>query len=254
MEFLLFSCLSFLLTACSVVGPGQRGVKVTLGEASPDTKAPGVYLFIPFISRTHKIDVTVQKAEIESTAATKDMQDVHAKVAVNFSLAAESLVKTYTEIGDEDEVLERILMPAVNEVMKSATAKRTAEEVLTKRMEMKADIDQGLKQRLAGYGIHLYDVSIVNLEFSHDFTKAIEAKQIAEQEAKQAEYNALRATADAKATVESAKGQAEAQRLIKSSITKEILQQRAIEKWNGQFPQVMGSGALPFLNLNLKEQ
>ena len=136
--------------------------------------------------------------------------------------------------------------------MKSATAKRTAEEVLTKRLEMKQDIDDVLRERLLSYGIKLHDVSIVNLKFSEGFTQAIEHKQIAEQQAKQAAYVAEKATQDAKAEVEKAKGQAEAQRLLKSTITSEILQQKAIDKWDGRFPQVMGSGHVPFLNIELK--
>jgi regulator of protease activity HflC (stomatin/prohibitin superfamily) len=135
--------------------------------------------------------------------------------------------------------------------MKSATAKKTAEEILTKRAELKTEIDDSLRERLAKYGVTVTDVSITNLTFSQEFTAAIERKQIAEQEAKQAEYGAQKAVQEARAEVNRAKGQAEAQALLKSTITAEILQQRAIEKWDGKFPQVMGAQALPFLNMKL---
>lgn len=199
-----------------------------------------------------KINVQIQKSEIDSTAATKDMQDVHAHVAVNWSMAIKDVLRTYKEIGDQDAVLARIIDPSVNEVMKAATARRTAEEVLTKRMEMKTDIDNGLKDRLAQYGIHFNDVSIVNLKFSPEFTRAIEQKQIAEQQAKQAEYVALKATQEAKAEVERAKGQAAAQTLMKTTITPQILQQRAIEKWDGHFPQIVSNGVMPFIDFKMK--
>lgn len=242
--------LAAMLCSCSVVGPGQRGVRVSLGSVSDEPKPPGAYLWLPLLLGMAKIDVQIQKAQIKADAASKDMQDVHAEIAVNWSMNAKNVVQTFKEIGDEDAVLERILAPAVNEVMKAATAKRTAEEVLTHRLEMKKDIDEGLMARLLQYGIALHDVSIVNLSFSHSFTEAIEEKQIAEQKAKQASYNAEKATQDARAEVEKAKGTAEAQRLMKSTITAEILQQRAIEKWDGHFPQVMSAnGALPFLNM-----
>lgn len=237
-----------VMSACSVVGPGERGVRVSLGKVSDDAKASGAYVWVPFLLGMEKINVQIQKEEVDSSAASKDMQEIRAHVAVNYSLSADKVVETYKTIGDEDDILQRIVIPSVNEVMKSAAAKRTAEEVLTKRMDMKKDIDDGLKERLAHYGITLHDVNIVNLTFSADFSRAIESKQIAEQQAKQAEYVALKATQEAKAEVERAKGTAEAQKLMKSTITAEILQQQAIEKWDGKFPTYMGS-TLPFINL-----
>ncbi len=241
--------LAFIvLSGCTVVGPGERGVRITLGSVSDEPKTPGPYLWIPFLMGMARVDVQVQKSEIASTGATKDMQDVHAKVAINWSLSPENVVKTFREIGDERDVEHRILEPAVNEVMKASTAKRTAEEVLTQRMDMKKDIDDGLALRLKNYGITLHDVSVVDLGFSADFTAAIERKQIAEQSAKQAEYVAKQATQEAAANVERAKGQAEAQRLMKTTITEELLQKLAIEKWDGKFPTYMaGNGGLPFI-------
>ena len=95
------------------------------------------------------------------------------------------------------------------------------------------------------------DVSLVNFSFSPEFSKAIESKQIAEQEAKQADFVALKATKEAQAEVNRAKGQAEAQRLQRLTLTSEILQKQAIEKWDGRFPTVMSSNSsLPLININ----
>lgn len=246
----LFS-LILTLSACSVVGPGERGIRINLGSISEQPKLPGAYGWIPFVMGMVKINVQIQKAEINANAASKDMQDVHAVVAVNWSMNPDNVIKTYKEIGDESDVEKRILIPAVNEVLKAATAKRNAEEILTKRIEMKLDIDGSLKERLMQYGITLYDVSIVNLKFSDGFTQAIEHKQIAEQQAKQAAYVADKATQDAKAAVETAKGQAAAQALVRESMSESILRKAAIDKWDGHFPQVMGSASLPLiLNMN----
>lgn len=98
------------------------------------------------------------------------------------------------------------------------------------------------------------DISLVDVSFSPEFAKAIEAKQIAEQEAKRTEFEALKAEKQAIAEVNRAKGQAEAQRLQRLTLTSELLQQQAIEKWDGKFPTVLGGeGVLPFININLKE-
>jgi prohibitin 1 len=111
-----------------------------------------------------------------------------------------------------------------------------------------------LVKRLARYNVLVDDISLTNLDFTDDYNKAVESKQVAEQESKRAEWVTKKATNEANAEIERARGQAEAQRMIKVSMTAEILQQRAIEKWDGHFPQVMGGGgALPFINLNLKQ-
>lgn len=238
------------LSACTVVGPGERGVRVSLGTTSSDVKEPGAYLWIPFLVGMSKIDVQIQKSEIEASAASSDMQEIKTHVAVNWSLSPDKVVQTYKTIGDERDVLDRIISPAVNEAFKSAIARHTAAEVLGKRMVLKKEIDDGLMSRLAAYGVTLNDVSIVNLTFSSEFTKAIEEKQVAEQKAEQAKYAALQAVEDAKAAVNQARGQAESQRLVKETITPALLQKLAIEKWDGKFPQYMGgSGPLPFLNV-----
>lgn len=248
----LIISMIFVLGGCSVVGPGERGIRVSLGKASSDVKDSGAYFWIPFLVGMKRIDVQIQKSEVQAFAASKDMQEITTHVAVNWSISPEKVVEIYKSIGDERDVFSRLIEPSVQEVMKEAVSKRTADEALTKRLEMKVDIDRSLKDRLSHYGVNVTDVNIVNFKFSDEFLKAIEEKQIAEQHSKQAEYGALKAIQDAKAEVNRAKGQAEAQQLMKSTITKEILQQRAIEKWDGKFPHVMGAGALPFINLKME--
>jgi regulator of protease activity HflC (stomatin/prohibitin superfamily) len=147
--------------------------------------------------------------------------------------------------------VQRILNPAVEEVLKAVMAKYTAEEIITKRGEVKAGVDESLTARLANYRIDVDDISLVNVHFSDRFSEAVEAKQIAEQDAKKAEFIALKAQKEAEAEVNRAKGQAEAQRLVRETLTAELLQKQAIEKWNGEFPTVLGgNGALPFINLD----
>ncbi|NET72054.1 MAG: prohibitin family protein, partial [Sphaerospermopsis sp. SIO1G2] len=138
-------------------------------------------------------------------------------------------------------------------VFLAVAAFKTAEEIITKRTELKKEIDTNLKERLASYGIIVDDVSLVNFSFSPEFSRAIEAKQIAEQEAKQASFIAQKATQEAQAEINRAKGQAEAQRLQRLTLTPELLQKQAIEKWDGRFPMVMGGdGAVPLINIDPK--
>lgn len=240
---------AMLLTGCSVVGPGERGIRFHFGKASEEPVQPGAYVWFPFFAGMTSMNVQVQKSEVDSSAASKDMQEITTHVAVNWSIAPEKVVQVYKQVGTEDDILARIISPAVNEVMKQAVARRTAEEALAKRLEMKKDIDDMLIARLASYGVTLHDVSIVNFTYSKEFTTAIERKQVAEQAAKEAAYVAAKAIEEARAAVNKARGQAESQALVRQTMTKEILQAKAIEKWDGKFPTYMGAGPLPFLNV-----
>lgn len=177
------------------------------------------------------------------------MQTINMDVAVNWRIIPEKVNTVYQQVGDEKEVLLRIVTPAVSEVVKASSASKTAEEIITKRTELKSDIDNKLRERLTAYNIELRDVSLVNVDFSREFNVAIEAKQVAEQQAQQAKFTAQRAENEAQAAINKAKGEAEAQRVIQQSISPELLQKLAIEKWNGVLPTYTGvNSPLPFLN------
>ncbi len=222
-----------------------------LGQVQDTVLSEGIHPLVPIVTSVKRLSVRVQKNDFKADAASKDLQKVTTELTVNWHMDPRRVNKIYQQVGDSEQIVNGIVTPAVSEVLKAATAKKTAEEIITKRTELKDEIDNNLKKRLAAYGLLVDDVSLVNFSFSPEFSKAIESKQIAEQEAKQAEFVALKATKDAEAEVNRAKGQAEAQRLQRQTLTPELLQKQAIEKWNGQFPTVMGgSGALPFINLD----
>lgn len=243
--------ITLLKSTFVTVNPGERGVVIRLGKVQNGILDEGTHPVLPFITSIKRINVRIQKTDIEASAGTKDLQSITTNIALNWHIEPFKVNKIYQEIGDEEDLVTRIITPALNEVLKASTPKRTAEEILTKRAELKEEIDQEIQKRLAGYGIHVDDVALVNVSFSSEFAKAIEAKQIAEQQAKQAEYEALKASKEAQAEINRAKGQAEAQRLMRQTLTPELLQKQAIEKWDGQFPQVMsGNGAMPFINVS----
>ncbi|MEO8893462.1 MAG: prohibitin family protein [Coleofasciculaceae cyanobacterium] len=233
------------------VNPGERGIVIQLGKVQNAILDEGTYPVIPFITSVKRLNVRIQKTDIETSAGTKDLQIIKTNLALNWYIEPTKVNKIYQQIGDENQVNTQIIIPAITEVLKAATPRKTAEEILTQREELKKVIDQAIKQRLAVYNIRVTEVALVNVSFSPGFAKAIEAKQIAEQQAKQADYEALKATKQAEAEVNRAKGQAESQRLMRQTLTPQLLQKQAIEKWNGQFPQVMsGNGALPFINIS----
>ena len=248
--FLLFFAL-VILKPFSIVKAGERGVVMRFGKVQDVILDEGLHLIVPIVNSVKTLSVRVQKNDIAAAASSKDLQDVKTEVALNWHIDPQKANIIYQRIGDETEIISRIINPAVAEIVKAATAEKNAEEIVTKRKEVKQQIDSELKERLSDYGILVDDVSLVNVSFSPEFTKAIEAKQIAEQQAKQADYEALKAEKIAQAEINRAKGQAEAQRLQKLTLTPALLQKEAITKWDGKFPMVMGGdGALPFININ----
>ena len=235
----------------TIVNAGERGVMLQFGKVQDNVLDEGIHPIIPIITQVKRLSVRVQQNSFKADAASKDLQKVSTQLAVNWHIDARQVNKVFQRIGDQEEIISRIITPAVSEVLKAATANKTAEEIITKRNDLKQEIDNNLKNRLANYGVLIDDVSLVDFTFSPEFSKAIESKQIAEQEAKQAEFIALKAAKEAVGEVNRAKGQAEAQRLQRQTLTKELLQKQAIEKWDGRFPTVMaGDGALPLINLD----
>jgi prohibitin 1 len=251
--------LALILTIAALVGlssyviinPGQAGVLSTLGKARDGVLLEGVHFKPPLISNVDIYDLTVQKFEVPAQSSTKDLQQLTASFAINFRLDPLQVVAIRRTQGTLQNIVSKIIAPQTQESFKIAAARRTVEEAITKRDELKKDFDEALGERLEKYGIVVLDTSVVDLNFSLEFSRAVEEKQIAEQRAQRAVYIAREAEQEAEATINRAKGQAEAQRLLRETLTAELLQKQAIEKWDGKFPQVLGgNGAVPFLNLD----
>ncbi len=221
------------------------------GKVQDGVLDEGIHPIIPVVTSVKRLSVRVQQNTFNADAASKDLQRVTTELAINWHIDPARVNKIFQQVGDQQQIVTGIITPAVSEVLKAATAKKTAEEIITRRTDLKEEIDRNLETRLAAYGVIVDDVSLVDFAFSPEFSKAIEAKQIAEQEAKQAEFIAVKASKEAIGEVNRAKGQAEAQRLQRLTLTPELLQKQAIEKWDGRFPTVMGgNGTLPLINID----
>jgi len=242
--------LAILFKPFAIVNAGERGVILRFGKVQDTILDEGIHPIFPIVTSVKRLNVRVQKNDFQAGAASRDLQKLNTDLAINWHIDPTQVNKVYQRVGDEQQIVVGIITPAVSEILKAATAKKTAEEIITQRTDLKEEIDKDLEARLVNYGIIVDDVSLTNFSFSPEFSKAIEAKQIAEQEAKQADFIALKASKEAQAEVNRAKGQAEAQRLQRQTLTPELLQKQAIEKWNGQFPTVMGgNNALPLINV-----
>ncbi|MGF1588007.1 MAG: prohibitin family protein [Pleurocapsa sp.] len=242
-----------------VLNPGQAGVISILGKAQDVVLLEGIHFKPPLISTIDIYDLTVQKFEVPAQSSTKDLQDLSARFAINFRLDPLLVVNIRRTQGTLANIVSNIIAPQTQESFKIAAAKRTVVEAITKRNELKQDFDDALSQRLEKYGILILDTSVVDLDFSPEFAKAVEEKQIAEQRAKRAIYVAQEAEQQAQADINRATGRAEAQRLLAETLKAEggqlVLRKEAIQAWRdggSQMPKVLISGGkdqagVPFL-------
>ncbi|QLE43490.1 prohibitin family protein [Nostoc sp. C052] len=237
------------LNSFIIINPGQAGVISILGKARDGALLEGIHLKPPFITVIDVYDLTVQKFEVPAESSTKDLQNLSARFAINFRLDPIQVVEVRRKQGTLENIVSKIIAPQTQEAFKIAAARRTVEEAITKRSELKEDFDQALGDRLDKYGIIVLDTSVVDLAFSPEFAKAVEEKQIAEQRAQRAVYVAREAEQEAQADVNRAKGRAEAQRLLAETLKAQggqlVLQKEAIEAWRSggaQMPKVLVMG------------
>lgn len=228
--------LIVLSSSVKVIGVGQVGVVTRFGQISREWNE-GIHIKFPFVERVTRFDVRVQKEQADAAAASHDLQDVHSTLAVNYHLERGKVSDIYRSVGPDYK--KRLIDPAIQESFKATSSSYTAAQLITERPLVKQKALEILRQRLEQRGIFIDDLSIVNFEFSKDFTQAIESKQVAAQEAERAKFNLERAKLDAAA-----------QNLQKESLSAAYLQKLAIDKWNGVLPSYLGSGTV--FNIPLK--
>ncbi|HEY9734818.1 MAG TPA: prohibitin family protein [Trichocoleus sp.] len=248
----LLAIVALVLATSSfiIINPGQAGVLSVLGKAQDGPLLEGFHVKPPLVSTVDIYDVTVQKFEVPAQSSTRDLQDLTARFAINFRLDPTQVVTIRRTQGTLENIVAKIVAPQTQESFKIAAARRTVEEAITQRTELKTDFDEALSDRLDKYGILVIDTSVVDLAFSPEFARAVEEKQIAEQRARRAVYVAQEAEQEAQAEINRAKGRAEAQRLLAETLKAPggalVLQKEAIAAWReggAQMPKVIVMGS-----------
>ena len=237
------------LGSCGTVNYGERGVLLRFGAVTGNVKNEGLYFKIPFIDRVEILDIKTKKSEVDADASTKDLQMVTSKVALNYHINPTGIDQFFQKFGNNFE--SNVLDPGVQEILKAVTARYTAEEVITKREQVREDTNTLLRERFLPQGMVIDGLNIVNFHFSKVFNDAIEAKVTAEQNALAAKNKLEQVKFEAQQMVEAANGKAKAIQVEASAIANNplVLQLRALEKWKGILPQYVGSGSIPFVQI-----
>lgn len=240
-----------LLESYVIVPAGHIGIQVTFGTVNQETLPEGLHLINP-LSSVQNLDVRLVSAQLKgSSASTRDLQQVHTDIVVNYRVSGDKAAHIYKEFGLNLE--DKVLMPFINESFKAITAHYTSEELITKRDEVSTNIKQELTDKLGKYNITVNDISLVNFGFSAEYQHAIEAKVIATQSKLQAEQDLQRIEVEAKQTIAKAEGRAKAIQIETQAINAQggqaYVQLQAISKWDGKLPQTIAGGVTPFVNL-----
>ena len=236
------------------IGAGERGIVLNFGAVQESVLGEGLHFRVPMMQKVAIMDVKVQKSLTNAAASSSDLQEVSSEVALNYHIVQDKANIVYQSIGIQFK--ERIIDPAVQEVVKAVTAKYTAEELITKRPAVSEAMRANLAERLLVHNIAVDAFSIVGFSFSKIFMEAIESKQTAEQLALKAKRDLDRIKIEAEQTITAARAEAESLRLQKANISTDLIELRkieanlkAIDKWNGILPQVTGGGAVPFIGV-----
>jgi len=252
-----------ILSSIKIVPAGCTGVVTTFGEVSDTSLTEGLHFVVPFAQKVEVISNKIQIYEATADAVSKDLQAVSTKIAVNYRIRSEASARIFRDIGvDYKDV---ILMPTVQEGMKSVCAKYNAEQLISQRASVAEEIKTELEAKVNEYGIEIEKFNIVNFDFSKEFNEAIEAKQVAEQNLiktrteqnqaivvaeAEAKKKVIAAEADAKAIKARADAQAAANKTISESLNPSLIQYQTIERWNGVLPKVAGS-ANPLIAMDI---
>ena len=257
------AALVVVLSATTTVPAGHTGVVVTMGKVNAATLSEGFHFKVPFVQEVVPVSNQIQVYEIDATAVSHDLQTVNSTIAVNYSILSTESANIYRNIGTNYEAV--VLTPAVQESVKSVTAKYSAEELITDRGSVGEQIKEILSSKVSEYGIVIDKFNIVNFDFSAEFNAAIEQKQVAEQNLlktkteqeqavviaeTEAKKKRIAANAEADATLKKAQAEADANKLINDSLTPLILEDKMLDRWDGVLPKVNGSDTSLLLNVD----
>ena len=239
---IIIAIIILFTSSFKTIKSGQVGIKTRFGKVIDTQMNEGINFKLPFIEKIIKMNIQVQKVEIDTSSASKDLQDVAMKIAVNYRINANKSTSLYKNVGTKYE--EVVLQPAIQESIKAVTSKFTAEELITNRSSVSKDCMETLENKVKKYGLSIDNFNITNFSFSAEFNKAIEEKQVAEQKVLTAKQELEKEKIEAEKKIVKAEAEKKANELKQQSLTDNIIKEKFIEKWNGELPKASGSGSI----------
>ena len=230
-----FLFVILLLSSCSIIEPGERGVVVNLGTMSKDVLGEGVHFNAPW-AKVKRVVIKQTTMIGKTECFSKDLQTVKVTYSCMYSVPEGKVLDLFQKYSGNP--YESLVVPRIEEAIKLASATLTAEAIVKQREMVKASALGEVKKQLEGLVI-VSDLPITNIDLTDMLEKAIEGKQVAEQKALAKEYDLVAAKKDAEISIEKAKGEAEAIRITGEALAKSpnVTLMEAVKKWDGKAPQ-----------------
>lgn len=261
---LVLTGILFFVSTIATIPTGHTGVVTTFGRVEEYTLDAGVHFVSPW-QNTVKMDNRVQKQTAVLSCFSSDIQEVNLIYTINYQINKANAQMIYKTIGKD--YYETVIVPCITESVKVVTARYTAEQLVGKRNELAAAIEDDLTEKLIAYNIELVSTSIENMDFTDAFTDAVEAKQVAQQNKLKAETEAEQKVIEAQAAAEvrkvnadaeayellaKAEAEAEANRKLAQSLTDELVNYIYAQSWDGKLPTFMAgdSQTVPVLDFS----
>ena len=233
-----------------IVPAGNVGVVTNFGAVQKETLDPGLHFVTPFVQNVYQVNTQVQAHSFqEIDAASEELQTVKLTGKVNFAIDARHAADLYQNVGLD--FAGKLLDPSFNDFIKTIVPTYPVNDILKSRDAIRDKTKDRLNQAVNPYGITIVAVQITDIRFSAEFEKAIEAKQVAQQQVQTQSQILEQKKIQAQQAVVDADGQAKANAILNASLTPTLVQWQEILKWDGKLPQVTG-GASPFVSLSAR--
>ncbi|MDR1941411.1 MAG: prohibitin family protein [Endomicrobium sp.] len=246
-----FVVLVLLSGSFFTVSAGTSAIKLRFGKVIASYEE-GFHFKIPLIDKIEKFSVRIKKDVVKTEAFSKDLQTITVGLAINHRIQGDTVVSIYRNLGPD--YVNTVLTPMAEEWIKAITAKYSAESLISNRVEVAQALDSILKEKMAQKQVIVSDIAIVDFDFSPQFLKAVEEKQIAEQEAKRATNLVEKVKKEAEQQILKAQAEAQSLKLQREVVSDQLIKLRqveaqikAIDKWDGRMPQYLAGGELPFV-------
>ena len=245
----LFILFLIVFQPMTIVGVGEKGVKVTLGQTSPVALEEGVHFVMPFISTVKKMNVKTVKSNIATMAQSKDIQQAKIVYVVNYNLQPENAPKMWRTVGRD--YVSVVVMPTVEGIVKDTIGKWNAQDIVANREKVASEVLFKLNEKLGPKYINVSDFQITEIQYSQAFEQAIESKVTAEQEALKAKNKTVQVQEEARQKIIASEAEAKSMAIRARALTqnKNLVEYEAVQKWDGKLPQYMMGNSVPFVNL-----
>ncbi len=234
----------------TIIDTGYRGIKTRFGEVIGDPLPEGIYFYNPLTTEIKPIDVRVQRIALNMSTYTKDVQQADLSVTINSSVDDNTAHLLYKEIGMDYKT--KVVTPQILKAVKDTIGKWEADLLVSNREKASDEILAALKENLAPAHILVQSVVIEDINYSSQFERAIEEKQIATQDAIKAKNKTKQIEEEANQKILSAQAEAESMRIRSEALSKNqsLVAYEAVQKWDGKLPvNIYGNAPIPFINV-----